>query len=53
MLSALARIPSSDLILIALIAGMTGFVLLAEFWPRRKRDRDDDTGGELPLPVLT
>lgn len=53
MLSALARIPAPDLILAALILGMAGFVLLAEFWPRRKRDDGDDTGGELPLPCLT
>jgi len=50
MLSALARIPPSSLILAASIAGMSGFVLLAEFWPRRKRDDSDGTG-ELPLPA--
>jgi hypothetical protein len=51
MLSAFARTPAPDLILAAFVLGMAGFVLLAEFLPRRgKRDRDDDTG-DLPLPA--
>jgi hypothetical protein len=48
MLSALARVPVPDLILTGLILGMAGFVLLAEFWPCRRGDGDDEEPGPLP-----
>jgi asparagine N-glycosylation enzyme membrane subunit Stt3 len=49
MLSAFARTPAPDLILAAFVLGMAGFVLLAEFWPRRRDPRsDDEEPGPLP-----
>ena len=51
MLSAFARIPVSDLILVIFIVATALWVLLAEFLPGRRGDDPPDAGDEEPGPA--